>query len=131
MLINLNQVLSYHTFPSDVTRFLSKIVENSLFLQHMFQLSQGLRRICFSLFVVSFCCNNFARSLVVNHKHRQQLSPLSLRVKFGSNLMSSKSSNNMVKIIDSHVHVWSDGVMPFAYSGRLLTNNLSLSCRKD
>jgi hypothetical protein len=24
---------------------------------------------------------------------------------------------SMVKIIDSHVHVWSDGAMPFAYSG--------------
>ena len=39
--------------------------------------------------------------------------------------VKSTLSTSMMKIIDSHVHVWNNGAMPFSYSGNIFTASVS------
>ena len=76
------------------------------------------------LVLIIIFCNSPAKSFIIGQKNHQIFSlPLSLRLRSGCKMLSSESSSpsSVIRIIDSHVHVWSDGAMPFAYSGKKLS----------
>jgi hypothetical protein len=76
-------------------------------MQNLTSNCRGFPRI---LVVAAIFCNFWAYSF-------RQIKCQSVFSVSKSTTIEPASRLSMVKIIDSHVHVWSDGAMPFAYSG--------------